>query len=115
MHERFTEIQAHQYEPAAKLCKKYGLGRYRLVSYLGLIATAYKNSVLPSDAAIAWASGASNRSVVQDAMRTLESLGLVEQLARSSSSGRVWNLTKTGEAAYKESLAVTKGFQNREQ
>jgi hypothetical protein len=115
MNQRFTEIQAHQYAPADALCKKYGIGRYRLVSYLGLVATAYKNSVLPTDAALAWASGASNRSVVQESMRKLEALDLVESLGTSSSSGRVWNLTKKGKAAYKESLTVAKGFQNREQ
>lgn len=113
MNQTLNEIRASEYAPADQLCKKYGIGQYRTTEYLVAILEAYENSVLPSDAALKGWLGASTRSVVQEHLRHLATLGLVEAIARTSSSGSVWNLTKLGKECVKDIRAVEKGFKQQ--
>jgi hypothetical protein len=113
MNQTLTDIRASEYAPADKLCKKYGIGQYRTTEYLVAIKEAYENSVLPSDAALKGWLGASTRSVVQEHLRILATLDLVEAIAKTSSSGSVWNLTRKGRECVKDIAAVEKSFRQR--
>lgn len=108
-----SEIQAQTYRPASELCRKYGLGKYLSTAYLVAIEDSYRNSVLPTDAALTMILRASSRSVIQTQMRVLQELGLVEVIARTTSSGNVWNLTKLGKACVKDVRAIEKSFRQR--
>lgn len=113
MNTNTSEIRASEYAPADDLCTKYGIGQYRTTEYLVAIKESYENSVLPSDAALKGYLRASTRSVVQEHLRHLASLGLVEAIARTSSCGNVWNLTRKGKECVKEVAAVEKSFRQQ--
>lgn len=108
-------ILASEYKPAEDLCNKYGLGRYRSVRKLQLVRDAYRNAVMPTDAALTWALRASSRSAVQEQMKILETGGLVTKVARTASSGNVWMLTALGKECVKEADALERDYQQQNQ